>query len=148
MAYFNTASLSRTILLIAGATIFFVVLVRIAELSFFRGYLSVQVYIMLIAAVFLAIGAFVGRSLRNKEPMLQQAPQQAVVVQGNDILSEREQEVLALIAKGHSNKEIAAQLFVSENTVKKHINNIYSKLGVNRRTQALSKARELHILLH
>lgn len=51
-------------------------------------------------------------------------------------LSEREQDVLQLAAAGLSNKEIAAQLVVSENTVKFHLQNIYTKLGVSNRTEA------------
>ena len=51
-------------------------------------------------------------------------------------LSERELEVLALIAAGKSNKEIAARLFVSTSTVKTHVNNLYRKLGARSRTQA------------
>jgi LuxR family transcriptional regulator, maltose regulon positive regulatory protein len=61
-------------------------------------------------------------------------------------LSDRELEVLALIAGGYANREIASKLFISQGTVKRHINNIYSKLGVNSRTQALVKARVLRLL--
>jgi LuxR family maltose regulon positive regulatory protein len=61
-------------------------------------------------------------------------------------LSERELEVLSLIAGGMSNRQIADQLFLTVGTVKWHINNIYSKLGVRRRTQAVSRARELKLL--
>lgn len=52
-------------------------------------------------------------------------------------LTEREMDVLACIAKGFSNQDIAAALFVSEKTVKNHLTNIFRKLGVNDRTQAL-----------
>lgn len=55
-------------------------------------------------------------------------------------LSPREIEILHLLARGRSNKEIAAQLGVVEGTVKIHITNIFSKLGVNDRTQALIEA--------
>jgi DNA-binding NarL/FixJ family response regulator len=61
-------------------------------------------------------------------------------------LSERELEILALITKGASNKEIANQLFIAEGTVKNHITHILSKLGVRDRTQAALKARELGLL--
>ena len=61
-------------------------------------------------------------------------------------LSERELEVLRLIASGASNRDIARKLFVSLATVKTHINNIYRKLEVRTRTQALARARELDLL--
>jgi LuxR family maltose regulon positive regulatory protein len=60
--------------------------------------------------------------------------------------SERELEVLRLVAAGLSNQAIAGKLVVSLSTVKKHINNIYAKLGVRSRTQALACARELNLL--
>jgi ATP/maltotriose-dependent transcriptional regulator MalT len=60
--------------------------------------------------------------------------------------SERELEVLALIAAGKSNKEIASKLFVSMATVKTHTNNLYRKLGVRSRTQAVARAREIGVL--
>ena len=61
-------------------------------------------------------------------------------------LSPRELEVLALAAQGLTNQQIAAQLVISIRTVKKHIENINSKLGAQNRTQAAARARELGIL--
>jgi LuxR family transcriptional regulator, maltose regulon positive regulatory protein len=58
-------------------------------------------------------------------------------------LSERELEVLRLKCEGLTNPEIAAKLVVARSTVKKHINNMYGKLGVSSPTQAVRKAREL-----
>lgn len=61
-------------------------------------------------------------------------------------LSEREREILSLIANGLKNKEIADQMVISLNTVLYHTKNIYNKLGVNKRTQAILKAQELNLL--
>ena len=61
-------------------------------------------------------------------------------------LSDRELEVLGLIAAGLRNREIADQLFIAHGTVKRHINNIYGKLSVHSRTQAIARARELGLL--
>lgn len=61
-------------------------------------------------------------------------------------LSERELEVLHLIAEGLTNREIARKLYLSLNTVKVHTRNIYGKLGVSNRTQAAAQARELGLL--
>ncbi|NLM46039.1 MAG: hypothetical protein GX200_04480 [Firmicutes bacterium] len=63
-------------------------------------------------------------------------------------LTERETDVLELIARGMSNKEIADMLEITINTVKGHIKNIYSKLGVNRRLQAVNRAKALKLLKH
>jgi LuxR family maltose regulon positive regulatory protein len=61
-------------------------------------------------------------------------------------LSERELEVLALIAAGRTNRRIATELFVSVGTVKTHINNLYRKLDAHSRTQAVARARDLKLL--
>ncbi|MBY6032471.1 LuxR C-terminal-related transcriptional regulator [Marinobacter daepoensis] len=61
-------------------------------------------------------------------------------------LSQREQEVLLLIHQGLANKDIAQRMSVAPATVKAHIRNLYGKLGVSRRTEALAKARALHLL--
>lgn len=63
-----------------------------------------------------------------------------------EAISERELEVLALVARGLSNKEIAAQLSVTVGTVKTHTNNINRKLGTRTRTQAIARAREHGLL--
>jgi LuxR family maltose regulon positive regulatory protein len=60
--------------------------------------------------------------------------------------SERELEVLALIAAGNSNADIAGRLFVSGSTVKTHVNNLYRKLGARNRTQAVARAKEMSLL--
>ena len=75
-----------------------------------------------------------GRSLRGPKGRLPEP------------LSERELEVLALVAAGRSNKEITGRLFVSINTVKTHVNNLYPKLGERSRTQAIARARELDLI--
>ena len=63
-----------------------------------------------------------------------------------ETLSAREVELLRLVAAGASNREIAAQLMISDQTVKTHVSRILRKLDVTSRTQAAARARELHIL--
>jgi LuxR family maltose regulon positive regulatory protein len=63
-----------------------------------------------------------------------------------EALSERELEVLRLVAQGRSNQQIAKDLVVATGTVKKHISNIFAKLNVESRTQAVARARELDLL--
>jgi DNA-binding NarL/FixJ family response regulator len=77
------------------------------------------------------------------------AAEPAAPVQAADVLAEplspREMEVLALIAGGHTNKEIAQRLFIAVGTVKRHINNIYGKLQVRHRAEAVARARALNL---
>ena len=61
-------------------------------------------------------------------------------------LNEREIEVLRLIAEGLSNNEIAERLVIALSTVKWHVNNLFGKLGVHSRTQAVAQAKELGLL--
>jgi ATP/maltotriose-dependent transcriptional regulator MalT len=63
-----------------------------------------------------------------------------------DPLSERELEVLNLLASGKTNSEVAGDLFVSVGTVKSHTGNIYRKLGAKNRAEALARARELGLI--
>jgi LuxR family maltose regulon positive regulatory protein len=85
------------------------------------------------------------RQLIAAFPDIDQAP----VAQAGSLiepLTEREIEMLRLIAAGLSNKEIADRLFLTEGTVKGYASTLYSKLGVRRRTEAVERARDLGIL--
>lgn len=75
------------------------------------------------------------------DPLISRAQESDLI----EPLSERELEVLGLIAEGLTNPEIASRLFLSLNTVKAHIRNIYGKLDVHNRTQAVATARALGI---
>jgi LuxR family maltose regulon positive regulatory protein len=86
--------------------------------------------------------AFQSQEPGASKPSLLETPVEKLV----EPLSEREIEVLGLIAQGLSNHSIAARLYLSLNTVKVHTRNIYGKLGVNNRTQAVAQARALGIL--
>lgn len=105
---------------------------------------STEIWIALIAFAFTVLGIWVGRRLTQPpaaEPF--EPNEQALAYLG---VSPRERQVLALLAEGLSNDEIAGRLFVSPNTVKTHLARLYDKLGVARRTQAVAKARELGLI--
>jgi DNA-binding CsgD family transcriptional regulator len=107
--------------------------------------LSGDFQLFLIAAVFLGLGVWAGARLfsRSRPPPAFDGNPNGRRALG---LSLREMDVLALIADGLSNKEIAARLNVSANTVKTHVARVLEKLEVRRRTAALAKARELGLL--
>lgn len=62
------------------------------------------------------------------------------------LLSDREKEVLVLVARGHTNKEIASQLFITENTARNHVSRILEKLGLSRRSEAATFAAQHGLL--
>jgi DNA-binding CsgD family transcriptional regulator len=107
---------------------------------------TADIYIALIALGFLLLGIFVGIRLFGTPPAAASADgnPQALAALG---ISARELEVLHEIAAGYSNKEIAVRLAVSPNTVKTHVARLFEKLGAKRRTEALSKARALGIVV-
>ena len=116
---------------------------------------SIEIYGGLVAAVFAGLGIWLGlRLTRNKSTIVVQkievpAP---VIFERDQIkleslaITPRELEILQLMADGMSNKEIAAHIFVSENTVKTHSSHVFDKLGVKRRTQAVQLARQLRLI--
>ena len=100
----------------------------IGQLTLYR-YLRIEYYAAITAVAFLAAGLFISRSKTNPS-----------IAGNNDALTgltQKELLILEQIATGKSNKEIAADNFVELSTVKTHINNIYSKLGVNSRKEAI-----------
>jgi DNA-binding CsgD family transcriptional regulator len=103
-----------------------------------------EIYTALIAATFLALGVFLGmRVFAAPKPAPFDGNPKAVASLG---ISPRELVVLKELAAGRSNKEIARRLEVSPNTVKTHLARLYEKLGAERRTDAINRARELGII--
>lgn len=89
---------------------------------------------------------FAAFAMRLLEAMSSEPVQAKPKAAAQEILSDRELEVLSRLAAGESYKEIAQNLFLSLNTVQFHVKSIYGKLQVNKRTQAIEKARALNLL--
>ena len=103
-----------------------------------------EAYVALVAAGFLGLGVWFGARLFRTAPAAPFVPNTRV--QETLGISDRELEVLGLLAAGGSNKEIARRLEVSPNTVKTHVTKLFAKLEASRRTEAIQKARELGML--
>lgn len=117
--------------------------------------LSLQFYLGMVALLFSGLGIWVGlQFLKPKAVIPVQPPEPTAMPELPDLdaslqklnISPREYEVLQLMAAGLSNQEIANRLFISLNTVKTHISNLFLKLDVQRRTQAIQKAKESGLL--
>ena len=112
-----------------------------------------EIYIGTIALIFTALGIWLGLKVTKPKTTTIVVKEQAAdnfTVNEAEInalnISKRELEVLQLMAQGLSNQEIAQRLYLSLSTIKTHGNNLFEKLTVKRRTQAVDKARKLGII--
>jgi DNA-binding CsgD family transcriptional regulator len=124
------------------------VLFRIASLYHLYSNVNDDAWIAVFSVLFLVIGILLSRKLFTRTLIVNQ--QKPVIINREQLISagisKREAEILLLIYEGLSNQQIADKLFVSESTIKKHISNIFQKLQVERRTEAIKKALELSII--
>ncbi len=138
-----------TLVIHAGAMAALVFLLKYAEYRFWIRELRIEVYVGIVAVLFTALGVWIGRKLlegRKKDPPADPSPAPSPEAARALGISGRELEVLQLMALGHSNQEIADRLFISLPTVKSHTSNLFVKLDVSRRTQAVHKAKAAGIL--
>lgn len=138
--------------LVGGALI---TVLRLVEYRWLVWEHSVEIYGALVAAIFAAAGIWLGYRITRRPPdvvvreVLVPAPaaftrdDARVAALG---LTPRELEILALLAEGLSNREIADRVHVSENTVKTHTSRVFDKLGARRRTQAVQLGKELRLI--
>jgi DNA-binding CsgD family transcriptional regulator len=116
---------------------------------------SIEIYGGLTAATFAVLGIWLG--IRLNHPRLKVTEKEVLVRSGESFvlderkradlgITPRELEILKLIAQGLSNREIAAKLYVTENTVKTHARHVFDKLGAKRRTQAVQLGKEMGLL--
>lgn len=121
---------------------------------FVRAY-PTEIYGGLVAVIFTGLGLYFGlRWTRSREVVvvkevrvLEHGPFTVDAGKLKELgITQREHEILGLIAEGLSNREIGERLFVSENTVKTHSSRLFDKLGVNRRVQAVQKGRQLGLV--
>jgi two-component system, NarL family, response regulator LiaR len=132
-------------------------LLKWLELRFIIFNHSFEIYIGFIAIIFTALGIWLALKLSKPKVETVVVEKEIYVTRNENFilntslisqleLSNRELEILYLMAQGHSNQEIATKLFVSLSTVKTHIQNLFEKLDVKRRTQAIEKAKRLNLI--
>ena len=132
-----------------------IVVLKLIEFRFLVVEHSIEIYGGLIALVFAAVGIWLGLKLTRKREVVvvKEVPVPASPAFAlneerlKDLgITKRELEILALIAQGMSNREIAEKLFVSENTVKTHSSRLFDKLSAKRRTQAVQIGKEMGLI--
>jgi DNA-binding CsgD family transcriptional regulator len=154
----NFFSKHRSIILYGMSLAFLMFLLKWLELRLIIFHHAFEVYAGIIAVIFTALGIWL--ALKLSKPKIETVVvEKEVYVTRHDQgftpnalliaelgLSKRELEILQLMALGHSNDEIAGKLFVSVSTVKTHNQNLFVKLDVKRRTQAIDKAKRLNLI--
>jgi len=153
--------MKKTTILYGLAMAILVAVLKALEYRYFVRSLSLEVYMGALATLFTFLGVWIGLKITNKHkpelvtPTLSGLATEIAFLEKlpeanpnslNPGISNRELEVLHLMAEGLSNQEIADRLFVSLNTIKTHSSNVYAKLEVKRRTQAIQKAKDLKII--
>lgn len=132
-------------------------LLKWLELRFIIFNHSIEVYIGFIALIFTGLGIWLALKLSKPKIETVVVEKEVYVTRNENFvlntslvsqleLSKRELEILNLMAQGHSNEEIAAKLFISLSTVKTHNQNLFFKLDVKRRTQAIEKAKRFNLI--
>jgi two-component system, NarL family, response regulator LiaR len=147
--------MGRQIVVWGAAGGILIALLKVIEYKHFVHEYPSEVYGGLLALIFTAIGIYLGlKWTRNQEVVV--VKEVPVRIGGPFVLdaeklreiglTPREHEILGLIAKGLSNREIADRLFVSENTVKTHSSRLFDKMQVKRRVQAVQRGKELGLI--
>lgn len=134
----------QTILVFSAIAASLLILLNLRKLSVLHGHENQELWTVLFGLLFVIIGVVLSRILWQRKPQNQPATDPEALEKLG--ITQREFEVLQLIAKGLSNQEISVALFISESTVKTHVSNVMSKLDARRRTQAVQRAKELRLL--
>lgn len=138
--------MKKTVLIYGLALALLVFLLEYFEYRFFIREMSSELFVFIIALTFTGLGLWVGKKLTNQTKIESPPFEQNEKAIRYLKISERELEVLKLVAEGLSNKQISEKLFVSVNTTKTHLSHLYEKLEVKRRTQAVEKAKSLKLI--
>jgi DNA-binding CsgD family transcriptional regulator len=159
--------MKRVLLLYGIPAGLLIVALRVVEYRFLVIDHAVEIYGAIVAAIFAAVGIGLGIRLTRQRVEVREITREVTVKVPVEIpvpappgapfvvnrqqleargITPREHEILQLIAEGLSTREMAARLFVSENTVKTHCSRLFDKLGVNRRTQAVQVGKALGLI--
>ena len=137
--------MARTIILYALALALAATALQWLEYRYVTHAFSTELYVGLVALGFVALGVLAGMRLTPRRVPAGAFERNEAAIRSLG-LSPRECEILEALVTGDSNKELARRLGISPNTVKTHVARVYDKLGVQRRVQAIEKARMLALI--
>jgi DNA-binding CsgD family transcriptional regulator len=150
---YRSGVVTRQVVLWGAAGGVLIALLQIVEYKHYVHEYPSALYGGIVALIFATVGIYLGSKwTRPKEVVVVKEVRTGgpfVVNEENrgDVgLTDREHEILGLISQGLTNREIGEKLFVSENTVKTHSSRLFAKLQVNRRVQAVQRAKELGLI--
>jgi len=139
--------MARQIVVWGAAGGILITLLKLIEYKHFVQEYPSELYGGLVALIFTAIGVYLGLRWTRARPAAAGGPFVLNEAKLREVgLTPREHEILGLIAKGLSNRDIGEKLFVSENTVKTHSSRLFEKMQVNRRIQAVQKGKDLGLI--
>ncbi len=122
-------------------------LLLLLKYSWISGAWQAELIITICSIALIAFGFALSKYLKKEKVNTSITTLESKLVAASLGISQREFEVLQLVADGLSNAQVADKLFVSENTIKTHMANLFVKLSVKRRTEAVKKAHEIGLLL-
>ena len=138
----------KTVLRFGLLVIVLLVLFQLTQVSQVTPDIPADTIIAITAVVLMALGIYLGGNMKKDKVVEVEAPKEVDEKKISQLgISQRELEVLQLISQGLSNQEIGERLFISESTIKTHVSNLFVKLDVKRRTQAVTRAKEWKIIV-
>ena len=137
--------MARIVILYALALALAAAALQWLEYRYFIRSFSTEIYIVIIAIGFAALGLWAGRKLTARPSSNGPFERNQAAIRSLG-LTDRECEILDRLATGRSNKELARELGISPNTVKTHVSRVFEKLEVQKRVQAIAKARWLSLI--
>ena len=136
--------MKKTVIIFSLLILALILLFQIGKYTVWSGNLKFEIFLAVVAIIFFFIGIYLNKKSLSKKHSTSYEIDFKKIEKLE--ISKREYEVLQLISKGYSNKEVAERLFLTESTIKTHVSNLLVKLDAKRRTQAIEIAKAQKII--
>ena len=136
--------MKKTVIIFSLLILALILLFQIGKYTVWSGNLKFEIFLAVVAIIFFFIGIYLNKKSLSKKHSTSYEIDFKKIEKLE--ISKREYEVLLLVSKGYSNKEVAERLFLTESTIKTHVSNLLVKLDAKRRTQAIEIAKAQKII--